>query len=39
MSLKNLEVLLNIASYAILAMISVLITKIGIKVYKSKKRN
>ena len=36
MNLKTIETLLNIASYALIAMISVTIIKIGIKVFKLK---
>jgi len=36
--MKLLETLLNIASYALLAMISVTVVKLGIKIYKFKRR-
>jgi len=38
MSMKTVEVLLNIASYGILAMICVTVVKIGIKMFKSQRR-
>ena len=36
--MKTLEVLLNIASYGVLAMISVTVIKIGMKIFRSQRR-